>query len=60
MRKGQKQTEEAKEKIRLAKLGKKRSEEDKEAISKGMKRKWYFRKLKAPVPEFEREYTFIG
>lgn len=58
--KGHKQTEETKEKIRLARLGKKHTEEEKKAISEGMKRKWYFRKLKAPVPEFEREYTFIG
>lgn len=60
MRKGQKQTEEAKEKIRQAKLGKKRTEAEKEAISKAMKRKWRLRKYEPPKPDFDKEFTFLG
>lgn len=60
MRKGQKQSEESKEKIRQAKLGKKHSDAHNMAISKSMKRKWLLKKLKNPEPEFEKEYTFLG
>lgn len=60
MRKGQKQTLEAKEKIRKAKLGKKHSDETKKAISNGMKRKWRLRKFEPPEPEFDKEFTFLG
>ena len=57
---GHKQTEETKEKIRKARLGKKHSDETKRAISNGMKRKWRLRKFEPPKPEFDKEFTLLG
>ena len=60
MRKGQKQSEESKAKISQSKKGIKKTEAEKEAISKGMKRKWRLRKLEPPKPVFDREFTILG